>query len=191
MVPVVGGFATRKEAEEATERLSESGLRQITLLTPENWKEKVHNVRTEDMEQPGIGAALCGLVGGGLGIAAGLVLGALAAALPIAGAYPAFILGLFGAAILGMGGATVGIAAGQALETSLCDGLPKDDLYRYMGALRQGCSVVIAFTDSTPSAVAVRLVIACAGAENPDAARKGWGLSRRVAKNALSDGRSD
>ena len=59
MQPVVGVFATRQEAEEATERLSERGLGQVTLLTPDDWKEKVRSVRTEDMEQPGIGAALC------------------------------------------------------------------------------------------------------------------------------------
>jgi hypothetical protein len=171
MVPVVGIFATRREAEEATERLSESGLGQITLLTPDDWKEKVRGVRTEDMERPGIGAALCGLVGGGLGVVAGLELGTRAAAAAIAGANPAFTLELLGAVILGLGGAAAGIVAGRALETSLCDGLPKDDLYRYMTALRQGRSVVIAFTNKTQSAAAVRDVMARAGAEM-DAARK-------------------
>ena len=172
MEPVVGVFATRREAEEATERLSERGLGQITLLTPDDWKEKVHTVRTADMERPGIGAALCGLVGGGLGVVAGLELGTLAAASAIAGANPAFTLELLGAVILGVGGAAAGIAAGQALETSLSDGLPKDDLYRCMGALRQGRSVVIAFTNKTRSAEAVRDVMARAGAERLDGARK-------------------
>ena len=172
MEPVVGVFATRQEAEEATERLSERGLGQITLLTPDDWKEKVHTVRTADMERPGIGAALCGLVGGGLGVAAGLELGALAAATAIAGGNPAVTLELLGAVMLGVGGAAAGIAAGQALEASLSDGLPKDDLYRCMGALRQGRSVVIAFTNNTQSAAAVRDVMARAGAERLDAARK-------------------
>jgi hypothetical protein len=177
MEPVVGVFATRQEAEEATERLSERGLGQVTLLTPDDWKEKVHTVRTEDMERPGIGAALCGLVGGGLGVVAGLELGALAAA--TASANPAFTLELLGAVILGVAGAAAGIAAGQALETALCDGLPKDDLYRYMGALRQGRSVVIVFTNNTQSAVAVRDVMARAGAERLDAARKWWWFGPR------------
>jgi hypothetical protein len=165
MQPVVGVFATRQEAEEATERLSERGLGQVTLLTPDDWKEKVRSVRTEDMERPGIGAALCGLVGGGLGVAAGLGFGTLVAATVVAGATPTFTLELLGAVILGVGGAAAGVAAGQALETSLCDGLPKDDLYRCMGALRQGRSVVIAFTNKTQSAAAVRDVMARAGAE--------------------------
>jgi hypothetical protein len=172
MVPVVGVFATRREADEAMERLSGRGLGQTTLLTPDDWKEKVRGVRTEDTERPGIGAALCGLVGGGLGVAAGLELGSLAAAAMIAGANPGFTLELFSAVILGVGGAAAGIAAGQALETSLCDGLPKDDLYRCMGALRQGRSVVIAFANKPQSAVAVRDVMARAGAERLDAARK-------------------
>jgi hypothetical protein len=174
MVPVVGVFATRKEAEEAEECLSEKGLGQITLLTPDDWKDKLHKVRMEDMEQSGIGAALCGLIGGGLGVAAGLELGTLAAALLIAGADRAFAVELLGAAILGAAGAAAGTAAGRALEASLCDGLPKDDLCRYKGALRQGRSVVIAFTNDTPSAVAVRDVMARAGAENLDAAGKWW-----------------
>src|ERR1035441_10138203 len=165
MEPVVGVFATRKAAEEATECLSERGLGRSTLLTPDDWREKSHNVRTEDMERPGIGAALCGLVGGALGVAAGLELGTLAAAVPIAGGDPAFTLALLCAVILGVGGAAAGVAAGQALETSLCDGLPKDDLYRCMGALRQGRSVVIAFTNKTQSAAAVRDVMARVGAE--------------------------
>jgi hypothetical protein len=165
MVPVVGVFATRQEAEEATECLSERGLGQITLLTPDDWKEKVPSVRTEDMERNGIGAALCGLVGGGLGLAAGLQLGAVAAAAMTAGVTPAFTGELLGAVILGVGGAAAGIVAGQALETSLCDGLAKDDLYRYMAALRQGRSVVIAFTNKPQSAAAVRDVMARAGAE--------------------------
>jgi hypothetical protein len=182
MEPVVGVFATRKDAEEATERLSERGLRQIALLTPDDWKEKVRNVRTEDMEQPGIGAALCGLVGGGLGVAAGLELGTLAAAVLIARADSAFTLELLCAAVLGVAGGAAGMVAGKALETSLCDGLPKDDLYRYMGALRQGRSVVIAFADKTPSAVDARDVMATAGAERLDAPRKWWWFGRRPAQ---------
>jgi hypothetical protein len=156
MEPVVGVFATRQEAEKATEGLSERGLGQITLLTPGDWKEKVHSVRTEDMERPGIGAALCGLVGAGLGAAAGL----------------AFTLELPGALTLGLGGAAAGIAVGQAIERSLCDGLPKDDLYRYMDAMRQGCSVVIAFTNKTQSAAAARDVMTGAGAQNLVSARR-------------------
>jgi hypothetical protein len=179
MVPVVGVFATRREAEEATERLSERGLGQITLLTPDDWKEKVRGVRTEDMERPGIGAALCGLVGGGLGVAAGLELVTLAA-VTLTGANPAFSLELLGAVVLGLGGTAAGVAAGNALETSLCDGLPKDDLHRYMGALRQGRSVVIAFTNQPQSAAAVRDVMATAGAESLGAARKRWWFGPRT-----------
>jgi hypothetical protein len=83
---------------------------------------------------------------------------------------------------LGLGGAAAGIAAGQALESSLCDGLPKDDLYRCMGALRQGRSVVIAFTNKPQSAAAVRDVMARAGAEILGAARKWWWFGPRPAE---------
>jgi len=182
MEPVVGVFATRKQAEEATECLSEMAAGQITLLTPEDWKEKVHNVRTEDMERPGMGAALCGLVGGGLGVAAGLELGVLAAARLIANADLAFTLELLVAAMLGLGGAATGVAAGKALETALCDGLPADDLDRCKGALRQGRWVVVVFTNKTPCAAAVRDAMARAGAESLDAAHKLRWFGRRPAE---------
>jgi hypothetical protein len=185
MEPVVGIFATRKEAEEATECLSERGLGQTTMLTPDNWRDKVHNVRTEDMERPGIGAALCGLVGGALGVAAGLELGTLAAAVLNARAESAFTLELFGAAILGVGGAAAAMALGRAMEASLCDGLPGDDLYKYMGALRQGRCVVIAFTSESASAVAVREVMALAGAESLHACRKWRWFGRRTAETSI------
>jgi len=178
MEPVVGVFTTRSQAEEATDRLCERGV-ELTLLTPGDWKEKVHNVRTEDVEQRGMGATLCGLVGVALGAAGGFELGALAAAALTAGGDPAIATELVGAAILGAGGAVAGIALGRVLETSFCDGLPKDDLYIYEGALRQGRFVVIAYANGTPSAVTVRDVMTRAGAESLDAATRGWWSRRR------------
>ena len=190
MEPVVGIFVTRKQAESATERLCESGLDELTLLTPSDWKKQVQDVRTEDVEHRGMGAALCGLVGCALGVAGGFEFGAVAAARLAAGADPALALALLSAAILGAGGAVAGIAAGHTLETSLCDGLPKDELFIYEDALGQGRFVVIAFTNKTLSAMAVRDVMARAGAESLDAACRGWRPGwRPVEKPSGSDGR--
>jgi hypothetical protein len=186
MVPVVGVFATSKQAEETSARLSGKAVGQITLLTPDNWQDKVHNVCTDDMEQPGMGAVLCGLVGGGLGIAAGFELGVVAAQVLRASADPAFTLELLGAAILGVASAAAGMAAGHALEASFCDGLPKDDLYRYTGALRKGRSVVIVFTKNAPDAAAVRDVMVHVGAESLEDARR-WRTAPAEEKHLTAD----
>jgi len=48
-------------------------------------------------------------------------------------------------AALGTGGAIGGAALGDALDEGMTEGLPKDELFIYEDALRQGRSVVIAF----------------------------------------------
>jgi hypothetical protein len=182
MEPVVGVFATRKQAEEATERLRASGLKQVILLTPDDWTGKVHHVRTEDAERGGMGAVLCGLVGGALGVAGGLELGILTSTDWAAGS---FALQLLCAATLGAGGIATGIAAGHALESAFCDGMPIENLYMYEGALRRGRSVVIASANRSPSAAAARDLMSCAGAESVDAACQGWWFRRRQAEEKL------
>ena len=62
MEPIVGIFASRSQVAEAGRRLKEKGLRHVTLLMPGEPKQEVDRaVRTEDMEQPGIGSALGGV----------------------------------------------------------------------------------------------------------------------------------
>jgi len=169
MEPVVGVFASRNNAEESAERLRQTGLKQITLLTPSDLESKVQTVRTEDMERRGMGSALGGLVGAALGLAAGVGIGAVSVAVPTSGAIPQLL-----GAIFGVGGAAAGIAAGRALECAFCDGLPKDELCIYEDAVRQGRFVLIAFTDAAHNAGAVRRVMARSGAASLDAARRRW-----------------
>ncbi|PYT28259.1 MAG: hypothetical protein DMG57_15490 [Acidobacteria bacterium] len=175
MEPVVGVFASRNNAEESAERLRQTGLKQITLLTPSDLESKVQTVRTEDMERRGMGTALGGLVGAALGLAAGVGIGAVSAAVPSSGAIPQ----LLGAAIFGVAGAAAGIAAGRALESTFCDGLPKDELCICEDAVRQGRFVLIAFTDRAHKASTVRGVMARSGAASLDAARGRWRFGRR------------
>jgi hypothetical protein len=89
---------------------------------------------------------------------------------------------MLGAAILGAGGAAAGVAAGQALETSMSDGLPKDEVFLYEDALRQGRSVLIAVTEDDVQAEAARSIIERSGAESLDAARERWWLGLRPAE---------
>jgi hypothetical protein len=183
MEPVVGVFATRSQAEEASVRLKEEGPGKVTMLTPgEPNREVERAVPTTDTEQPGMGSAVGGVVGGAVGIAGGLELGSAAASLLVPGVGPVIAIGLLGAAVLGAGGVAAGVAAGRALETSLGDGLPKDELYLYEDALRQGRSVLIAWINDERDAAAAGEIMTLAGAETLDAARERWWLGLRPAE---------
>src|SRR5918996_4125795 len=86
--------------------------------------------------------------------------------------------GLIGAVLLGAGGAAVG----ATLEESLIAGLPRDELFVYEDALRQGQSVVVALVESTELVGRARETLAGAGAETIDAARERWWLGMRSAE---------
>lgn len=181
MSTVAGIFNSRANAESAVGRLRTVGVAEdrISLLTPGTTQEQLDDVPTTETEQPGMGAALGGTVGGALGVAGGLHLGAVAASLLIPGVGPVLAAGLVGAALLGAGGAATGIAMGGALEDSMARGLPHDELFIYEDALRRGRSVVIVVAEDDNQADAARGVIGQAGAESVDAARENWWLGLR------------
>lgn len=183
MEPVVGVFASRQKAEEASEYLRNAGLRDLTLLTPdESNKEVERDVPAQDMERGGVGRAIGGVVGGAVGMAGGTQLGA-AVALLIPGVGSILGFGLLGAAVLGAGGVAAGIAAGRAVETSFGDGLPKDDLFLYEDALRAGRSVLIAWAADDSAAVDARETMLRFGAESLDTARHRWWMGLRGVEN--------
>jgi hypothetical protein len=80
------------------------------------------------------------------------------------------------------GGAVAGAAAGGSLENAMSTGLPKDELFVYQDALRQGRTVLIVLTDDAAQAEAVREALAYAGAESLDAARQQWWVGMRGAE---------
>jgi hypothetical protein len=183
MEPIVGVFASRSQVGEAGKRLKKKGLRRVTLLVPGEPKEEVERaVRTEDMEQRGIGSALGGVVGGALGIAGGLELGAVVATFLVPGIGPVLVVGLVGAALAGAAGAAAGVVAGGAIEASMGDGLPKDELFLYEDALRQGRSVLIVWVENEAEEAVAGDAMARAGAESLDAARTRWWLGLRPAE---------
>ena len=69
MKTVVGILSWRSDAESTTERLRETGIpaENISLLTPVSSRESLEGVPTTETEQPGMGAAMGGVVGGALG----------------------------------------------------------------------------------------------------------------------------
>ena len=183
MKSTVGIFASHTDAEHAVENLRSIGIAddKISLLAPGSERE-LEAVATTETEQPGMGKAIGGVVGGALGTASGMSLGAAAASLFIPGVGPIMATGIIGAALLGAGGAIGGAAAGDALEEGMADGLPRDELYVYEDALRQGRSVVIALTENDEQDEAARRSMDQAGAESLDAAREDWWLGLRDAE---------
>lgn len=184
MISVVGIFTDRTAADRAIEGLHALGIprENINLLTPEATQQQLAAVPTTDAEQPGIGQAIGGVVGGAMGASGGL-LGATVASALIPGIGTVTAIGLAAVGLLGLaGGALAGVAAGGALEDSLSQGLPKDELFIYKDALQHGRTVVIGLTEDTEQAEAARQMLAQAGAESLDAARDAWWLGMRDAE---------
>jgi hypothetical protein len=183
--PIVGIFTSSADAERAAESLSRNGIPRdrLSVLTPRASEAEIHRrLPTADTEQPGVGKAVGGVVGGAVGATAGVGLGALAAAaVPGFGALAA--AELLGAALLGAGGAVGGAAAGGALDEKVTRGLPKDELYLYENALSTGHSIVFALADES-EADRVRTALAAEGAESLDAARESWWVGIRDAERA-------
>jgi hypothetical protein len=178
MKSTVGIFLSRTEAERAAEQLRAAGIAetQLNMLTPGEAGEAHESVPTTAAEPPGIGKALGGVVGGAVGASSG-VFGTVIAVSLIPGIGPILGGGLGLAALLGgIGGAAVGVAAGGALESSVADSLPIDELWVYDSALRQGRTVLIVLSDDSAQRDVARRIFEDAGAESVDAARERWNI---------------
>jgi len=188
MQAVSGVFTTRAEAEQALESLDRAGIpaERVTLLSPgtlDRIEEEVKSVSVDETEQPGMGKALGGLVGGGIGVTGGSLLVAL-----VPGVGPISAVGLLGAAILGAAGATAGAAVGGRGENAVTEGLPEDEIFVYEDALRKGRSVVIALAEDEPQAEPLRELLSHRGAESVDAAREQWWIGLRSAEEGHYSG---
>lgn len=186
MQTVVGIFTSQAHAEHAAERLCDLGIARehIYFLAPRAIEAQLAQVPTTDTEQPGMGSALGGVVGGAIGASGGMmgavVLSALVPGFGVLGALGLGVVSLLGLA----GGVAAGVAAGGALEEAMADGLPKDELFIYADALRQGRIVLIALTQDTEQTDAARTVLEDEGAESLDAARNAWWVGMRDAEAA-------
>ena len=101
----------------------------------------------------------------------------------IPGIGPVMAVGLGALSLVGaVGGVLAGAAAGGALEHAMADGLPKDELFLYEDALRQGRTVLMVLTEDGAQAEAARTTCAQAGAESLDAARDTWWVGLRDAE---------
>lgn len=170
----VGVFLQLNEAKEALHELQSKGIKKnrITLLVPGDLKSAMNEIPTSETEQHGLAAT----IGGVVGASAGVGLGEMAAGVLLPGVGPVMGVGIFAAAIVGAAG---GAAAGDALEKSMEQGLPIDEIFVYEDALRQGRSVVVVGIDNIEQKEIVQWVFADAGAESIDEARKKWWIGLR------------
>lgn len=185
MESVAGVFTSRFEAERGVAQLLPLGILKdrINILTPHTSEKELDAVPTVAAEQPGMGKALGAAVGGAVGLAGGM--GVAGAVLLVPGIGPVLAIGLAGAALVG----AIGAATGGAIEKSISDGLPGDELFVYEDALRQGRTVVIVMAENETQAEAARGVLENSGAESIDRARDMWWLGLRDVEKETYDSR--
>lgn len=186
MKTITGIFCSQERAEQAFQELRATGWtqQQLSLLLPGASAPTLEAVPTTDTEQPGMGKALGAVVGGATGLSGG-VLGAAVTNLFLPGVGPLVAVGA--AALGGVIGAIAGAGVGNTLEELLTNGLPRDELFVYEDALRQGRSVVVALAYDEEQARTVMDVFARAGVESVDAAREQWWIGLRDAEEAMYD----
>jgi hypothetical protein len=180
MRTTVGLFASRSDAEDAVARLRAAGVPpdRINMLAPGTPERELRRVPTTDAEQPGVGPTLGGVVGAAAG-AAGGIHAAVVASVLMPGVGPVVALGLLAGALIGAGG---GVAIGSAVEGALEGGVPKDELFLYRDALRQGRTVLFVVGSDDDEAALAHRVLYEAGAESLDAARQRWWVGLRAAE---------
>ncbi len=171
MKSVAGIFTSRDAAESAVQQLASSGVARdhLTLLTPGTDVRRLSEMPVDEGEAPGTGAAIGAVTGIATGAGTGLPIGA-AVSLVVPGIGPIIAFGLLGAALFGAAGAAIG----NAIENTLTQGVPRDDVFVIEDALRHGQSVVVALVDDEYSAHRVRDVLRQAGAVDVDTARERW-----------------
>ena len=183
MIPIAGIFLKLQDVQQAVDTLISMGIQrdQINLLTPNSEEVELQKVPTSDTEALGAGKAFGGLVGGALGAAGGMQLGATAASLIIPGVGPILAFGTVAAILIGAGVAVGGAAFGEYMEESFNEGLPKDELFLYQEALRQGWSVLIVLAKDIEESEMVKKALGKAGAESLEA-RENWWKALRTAE---------
>jgi hypothetical protein len=182
METISGVFTLQQQAADAARQLRTRGFENINLLIPGATADDPRSIELSDTEQPGMGKAVGGVVGAAIGIAGGLELGALIATAPVPGVGPVLAIGMTAAALLGAGGAIGGAAAGAAFDESVA-GLPADERFVYLDALRQNRSVLFVQVPHEHDAERVRETLGLAGAESIDAARESWWIGLRSAEH--------
>jgi hypothetical protein len=158
---VFGIYATRSSAETATELLSRSGfpVSDISILLPESLG--THDIGTEKAtkapEGTAAGAGTGAVLGGTLGLLAGI--GALA----IPGVGPLIAAGPIMAALAGMG---VGGAVGGVTGALIGLGIPEYEAKRYEGRIAKGGILLSVHCDTSEEIDRAKEILERSGAED-------------------------
>jgi hypothetical protein len=183
MKTVAGVFRNAGSARDAAIELRRAGFAQdqVNLLYPNSPEESIHSIATSQTEEPGVGGAIGGVLGAAIGMSAGFELGVAATAL-IPGVGPILAVGVAAAALFGVGGGVTGAVLGKKADEATTEGVPADDIFFYEDALRQKKSVVIVLAKDNDEEERAHKLLAEAGAQSIDAARKDWWLGLRDAQ---------
>jgi len=184
MQAVTGIFNSFDQARRSAQDLKNEGIGDdnINFLTPGASSPNVEKIPATAGEQPGMGTTVGGVVGAAIGTAAGAPLGMTLASAVLPGIGPTIAVGLAASALLGVTGALGGAAAGGSLENALTEGLPKDEIFVYEDALKQGRTVMIIFADDGEQAERAGAILKRHDAESVDAAREQWWVGTRDAE---------
>ena len=158
---VFGIYKTVGLAERAVDRLTGAGFSQndISVLLPDNQstKEFAHEKNTKAPEGTATGVTAGGVVGGTLGLLAGI--GALA----IPGLGPFIAAGPIMAALAGLG---VGGAVGGLIGALVGMGIPEYEAKRYEGRLKDGGVLLSVHCDTSGEISRAKELLTGTGAED-------------------------
>jgi len=158
---VYGIFRSRDQAEDGVDRLIAAGFRteDISVLLPENagTKDFAAEKNTKAPEGTATGVAAGGVVGGTLGLLAGI--GALA----IPGLGPFIAAGPIMGALAGLGvGGTVGGIVGALVGM----GIPEYEAKRYEGRIKEGGILMSVHADNSDWTDRAKEILKQAGAQD-------------------------
>jgi hypothetical protein len=178
---VFGIYKSVAQAERAVDILSASGFSQndISVLLPDNDSTKgfAHEKNTKAPEGTATGVAAGGIVGGTLGLLAGI--GALA----IPGLGPFIAAGPIMGALAGLGvGGTVGGVIGALVGM----GIPEYEAKRYEGRLREGGILLSVHCNTSDEISRAKHLLTETGAEDIASAGEKTATSADVHANAGS-----
>jgi hypothetical protein len=156
-----GIFRNRSQAENAVDRLVAAGFRteDISVLLPENvgTKDFAHEKNTKAPEGTTTGVVAGGVVGGTLGLLAGI--GALA----IPGLGPFIAAGPIMAALAGLG---AGGAVGGLVGALVGMGIPEYEAKRYEGRIKEGGILMSVHCDNSDWTKKAKELLEQTGAED-------------------------
>jgi hypothetical protein len=158
---VFGIYKTTTQAEQTVDRLLRAGFKNddISVLMQDNKssREFAHEKNTKAPEGTTTGVAAGGVIGGTLGLLAGI--GALA----IPGVGPFIAAGPIMGALAGLG---VGGAVGGLIGALVGMGIPEYEAKRYEGRIKEGGVLLSAHCDSSERITLAKDILKQTGAED-------------------------